>query len=73
VRENRRDGADIALGGVFGTRLGGRFCGPDGGVKMFDENLVDAVVGVKDLDRGAAELGVKFELTGGHGAVLRNL
>ena len=38
------------------ARLAGRFGPPGGRVKMFDENLVDAIVGGKDLDRGSAQL-----------------
>src|ERR1700676_2150762 len=44
VREDRRNGADLA----------GRFGAPGGRVKMFDKNLVDAIVGGKDLDCGSA-------------------
>src|ERR1700728_1690299 len=42
VCEDRRDGADVA----------GRFGFPCGRVKMFDKNLVDAIVRSEDLDRG---------------------
>jgi hypothetical protein len=52
---------------------------------MFDKNLVDAIIGGKDLDRGSAELSVNlgltkleltdlvltnFVLTRGHGSLL---
>jgi len=70
VREYRRDGTDLFLqvlfAGGFAGRLGCRFrCRsrfPGGGVKMFDENLVHAVVGEKDLDGGAAELSANLAL-----------
>src|SRR5437867_11532461 len=61
VREDRRNGADLA----------GRFGPPGGRVKMFDKNLVDAIVGGKDLDCGSAQLRVKLSvnlvLARGHG------
>src|SRR5207244_12810762 len=41
VRKNRRDGAPFA----------GRFGSPDARVKMFDKNLVDAIISGKDSDR----------------------
>src|ERR1700675_5094775 len=44
VREYRRNGAGLAR----------RFGSPGGGVKTFDKNLVYAIVGGKDLDRGPA-------------------
>ena len=53
VREDRRNGADLA----------GRFGSPGSRVKMFDKNLVDAIIGGKDLDRGSAELSVNLGLT----------
>ena len=34
---------------------------------MFDQNLVHAIIGGKDLDRGSAELSVNLVLTRGHG------
>ncbi len=37
---------------------------------MFDENLVDAIVGGKDLDCGSAQLRVNLGLTHGHGSLL---
>jgi hypothetical protein len=40
VREDRRNGAGLA----------GRFGSPGGRVKMFDKNLVHAIIGGKDLD-----------------------
>ncbi len=57
VRKDRHDGADVA----------GRFGRPGGRVKMFDEDLVHAIVGGKDLDGGPAELSV-LGLTLGHGS-----
>jgi hypothetical protein len=60
VREDRRNGADTAL--RFGT--------PGSRIKMFDKNLVDAVVGDKNLGGrglhwGMAELSVSLVLTVG--------
>src|SRR5438270_7722846 len=46
VREDCRDGTDLA------RRLGS----PGGRVKTLDKNLVHAIIGGKDLDRGSAEL-----------------
>jgi hypothetical protein len=63
VRENRRNGAALA----------GRFGSPGGRVKMFDENLVYAIIGGKDLDCGSAELSVNLVLTRGHGFLLLDL
>ena len=63
VREDRHNGAGLS----------GRFGSPRGRVKMFDKNLVHAIIGGKDLDRGSAELSVKLGLTRGHGSVLLNL
>src|SRR5438034_2837753 len=53
VREDRRNGAGLAR----------RFGSPGGRVKMFDKNLVHAIIGGKDLDCGSAELSVNLELT----------
>ena len=63
MREDRGDGAGLA----------GRFGSPGGRVKMFDKNLVDAIVGGKNLDCGSAELSVKLGLTRGHGSLLPDL
>src|SRR5205807_1195493 len=73
VREDRRNGADLA--GGFGS--------PGGRVKMFDKNLVHAIVdqknlGGKDLDCGSAELSLNpgltiGVLTRGHGSLLLDL
>ena len=56
VREDRRNGAGLAV----------RSGSPGGRVKMFDKNLVDAIIGGKDLDCGSAELSVNLRLTRGH-------
>jgi hypothetical protein len=58
VREDRRNGAALA----------GRFGSPSGRVKMFDKNLVDAIVGGKYLNRASAELSVNLVSTRGHGS-----
>jgi len=62
VREDRRNGAGLA----------GRFGSPSGRVKMFDKNLVHALICGKDLDCGSAEFSVKLSvnlvLTRGHGS-----
>ena len=58
--EDRRNGAG----------LDGRFGSPGGGVKMFDKNLVHAIISGKDLDCGSAELSVNLVLTHGHGSLL---
>src|SRR5438128_2622293 len=79
MREDRRDGADVVFSGVFAGRFGCRRSGTPGGrVKMFDKNLVDAIVGEKDpggkvLDCGSAELSVNLGLTRGHGSLLLDL
>src|SRR5437879_4991727 len=80
VREDRRNGAGIVFAGRFGCRRSGP---PGGRVKMFDKNLVDAIVGEKDpggkvLDCGSAELSVNLgltidDLTRGHGSLLLDL
>jgi hypothetical protein len=58
VGEDRRNRAGLT----------GRFGSPGGGVKIFDKNLVYAIVGGKGLDRGTAELAVNLGLTRGHGS-----
>jgi len=63
VREDRRNGAGLA----------GRFRSPNRRVKMFDQNLVRAIIGGKDLDCGSAELSVNLVLTRGHGSLLLDL
>jgi hypothetical protein len=59
VREDGRNDAGLA----------GRFGYPGGRVKMFDKNLVYAIIGGKDLDCGSAELSVNLALTRGHGSL----
>lgn len=63
VSEHRRNGADVA--GWFGS--------PDGRVKMFDQHLVHAIIGGKNLCCGSAELSVNLVLTRGHGSLLLEL
>jgi hypothetical protein len=63
MREDRRNG----------TALAGRFGPPGGRVKVFDKNLVDAIVGGKDLDCGSAEMSVNLVLTRGHGSLFLDL
>ena len=58
MREDRGNRADLA----------GRFGSPGGRVKMFDKNLVDAIIGGKDLDCGSVELSVNLVSTLGHGS-----
>jgi hypothetical protein len=48
----------------------GRLGSPSGSVKMFDEDLVDAIIGGKNLDCGSAQLSVKLGLVRGHGSAL---
>src|SRR5437870_12046585 len=56
VGEDRRNGAGLA----------GRFGSPGGKVKMFDKNLVHAIIGGNDLDCGSVELQLILESTRGH-------
>ncbi len=56
VREDSRNSADLA----------GRFGSPGGWVKMFDQNLVYAIVSGKDPDCGLAKLSVNLVLKRGH-------
>src|SRR6266852_6758709 len=58
VREDRRNSPDVA----------GRFRSPGGSVKMFDKNLVHAIIRGKDPDCGSAELSVNLLLTRDHGS-----
>jgi hypothetical protein len=53
--------------------LAGRFGSPGGRVKMFDKNLVYAIIGGKDSDCGAAELSVNLVFTRGHVILERDL
>jgi hypothetical protein len=61
-------GEDGCNGAGLAGRFGWRLCFPGGRVKMFDEKLVHAIVGGKDLYRGAAEFSVNLGLTLGHGS-----
>jgi hypothetical protein len=63
VREDRRDAAGLS----------GRFGSPRGRVKMFDQNLVHALVGGKDPHCCSAEFSVNFPLTRGHVSPLLDL
>jgi hypothetical protein len=68
VREDRRNGAGLA----------GRFGVPCGRVKMFDNDLVHALIGDKDLHRGSAQfrvnlLSANVALTRGHGSLFLDL
>jgi hypothetical protein len=68
VREDRPNGAGLA----------GRFGSPGARVKMFDNHLVHALIGGKDMDRGAAQLcvnllRVNLVLMPGHGSLLLDL
>jgi len=47
--------------------LAGRFGSPGARVKVFDNNLVYAIVSGKDPDRGSGELRVALMLTRAHG------
>jgi hypothetical protein len=58
VREDRRNVSDIAR----------RSGPPGGGVKMFDKDLVHAIVGGEHSDCGSTELGVNLGLMCGHGS-----
>ena len=65
VREDRHNGAGFAFAGRFGP--------PNGRVKVFDKNLIDEIIGGKDLGCGSAELSVNLGLTRGHGSLLLDL
>src|SRR6266852_9293747 len=65
VAEDRRNGAGLVFAGRFGS--------PGGRVKMFDKNLVHALIGGKDLDCGTAELSVNLGLRRSHGSLLLHL
>ena len=67
MREDRRNAANFILAGRFGP--------PGGRVKMFDKNLVDAIIDEKNLGGSgtgyrSAELGVKLGLARAHGLLL---
>src|ERR1700676_3162259 len=63
VREDRRNGAGRHLAGRAGRFGCRRFGSPGGRVKMFDKNLVNAIIGGIDLDCSSAELSVNLGLT----------
>jgi hypothetical protein len=48
--------------------VGWRLRSPGGRVEMFDQNLIHAIIGGKDLGRGSTGLSVKRGLTVGHGS-----
>jgi hypothetical protein len=60
MREDRRNGAGPA----------GQFGSPSARVKMFDKNLVHAIIGGKNLCRGSAEWSLNLVLGRGHGSIL---
>ena len=57
VREDGRYGADLA------RRLGS----PGGGIKIFDQNLVQPIIGRENLDLCSAELSLNLVSTRRHG------
>jgi hypothetical protein len=63
VREDRRDAAGLA----------GRFRSPGGRVKMFDKNLIHALVGGKDPHCGSSEFSLNLVLTRSHRSLLLDL
>jgi hypothetical protein len=63
VREDGHNGASVA----------GRLGSASGRVKVFDQNLVHAIVGGKNLNCGLAELGVNLGLMLGHGCLFLDL
>ena len=63
VGEDRRNGADLA----------GRLSSPGGRLEVFDNDLVDAIIGGKDLDGGWTGLSVNLVLTRGHGSLFLDL
>jgi len=63
VREDRRNGSGLA----------GRLRFPSDRVKMFDNNLVDPIVGRKKPDSGLAEWRVHLVLKPGHRFLLLDL
>ena len=68
VSEDGRDrSCPAAWSGVAGP-IGWRLCFPGGRVEMFDQKLVHAIVGGKDMERSSTELSVNLRLTRGHGS-----
>src|SRR5216683_2981323 len=63
VREDRRNGAGLAR----------RFGSPGCRVKMFDKNLVHAIIGAKELDCSSPKLSMNLVLTRGHGSFTPSL
>jgi hypothetical protein len=56
-----------------GTSRAGRFGSPCRGFKIFDQNLVHAIIGGKNPDCRLAELRLNLGSTRRHGSVLLNL
>jgi hypothetical protein len=50
----------------YGAHVSGRLRRPYGRVKVFDQNLVHAIVDCKSLDSGSTELSVNLASTRGH-------
>jgi hypothetical protein len=48
--------------------VGWRFRSPCRRFEMFDQNLIHAIIGGEDLERGSTGLSVKLGLTRGHGS-----
>jgi hypothetical protein len=63
VRKDRLNAADFA----------GRFGSPDGGIKMFNKNLIHPLVGGKYSHRRSPELSLYLVLTRLHGSPLLDL
>ncbi len=60
------DGRDCAtFAGWFGS--------PSGRIEMFNQKLVHAIIGGKDLNGGSAEVSVNLGLTRGHGSLVLDL
>jgi len=69
-------GADVVHMGEDGrdlASLAGWFGSPNGRVEVFDQQLVHAIIGGKDLNGGSAELSVNLGLTLRHGSLVLNL
>ncbi len=76
VRSGKPDplGADVVHMGENGRDRASLTCwfgSPGGWIEMFDQKLVHAIIGGKDLHGGSAELSVNLGLTLGHGACPR--
>jgi hypothetical protein len=59
------DGCDRSC---FPGSLGWRLRSPDGRVEVFDQDLIHAIIGGKDLGGGSTELSVNLKSTRGHGS-----